>query len=178
MNRKQHTTLSPEGPRERPLHTRKKSGGKKEENTLLQQQQQQQQQVDVYSTTSSPLERRDQIIRCATRRVSKKSVARKSPLRFEFSRNSLRGVSSPGMNQEEKRALERVIDRDLTDQERLKEVARQIERARVLPVASLYARHKLEVLAKAKSLLEQRISTQGIVDGDELNRLLEELSIQ
>ena len=176
MNRKQHTTLSPEGPRERPLHTRKKSGGKKEENTLLQQQQQ---QVDVYSTTSSPLERRDQIIRCATRRVSKKSVARKSPLRFEFSRNSLRGVSSPGMNQEEKRALERVIDRDLTDQERLKEVARQIERARVLPVASLYARHKLEVLAKAKSLLEQRISTQGIVvNGDELNRLLEELSIQ
>ena len=170
MNRKQNTTTaSPGGSRERALKDRRKvflSEGRKE--------------IEIVEHQYCSPERRDQIIRCATRRVSKKSVARKSPLRFEYSRNSLRGISSPGINQEEKKALQRVIDRDLTDQERLKEVTRQIERARVLPKASSYARHKLQVLEKAKSLLEQRISkvgSQEIVDGGELNRLLEELSI-
>lgn len=169
MNRKQNTIASSGCPRERTRRERRKTflGEARKEAEVLEQE------------YCSP-ERRDHIIRCATRRVSKKSVARKSPLRFEYSRNSLRGLHSPGINQDEKKALQRVIDRDLTDQERLKEVTRQIERARVLPKASSYARHKLQVLEKAKSLLEQRISSQGSQetgDGDELNRLLEELSI-
>lgn len=144
----------------------------------IEQQQLQQQHCTVRRITRS-IESTNHIIRCATRRVSKKSVARKSPLRFEYSRNSPRVDT-----REEKRALFRVIDRDLTDQERLREVNRQIERARVLPKASSYARHKLQVLEKAKSLLEQRIGREGsccatTIDGDEqLNRLLEELSIE
>ena len=119
---------------------------------------------------------RIQSIRRVTRHVSKKSVARKSPLRFEYSRKSFHVK----INQEDKKALRKVIDHELTDQERLREVFRQIERTKALPKASAYARHKLQVLEKARSLLEKRISSDAHVDteGDELNRLLQELSIK
>lgn len=169
MNRKQHTDTSSEDTQGRLVL----QGGVK---TFVSERN----EGNVLQRCYCSPERRDHIIRCMTKRVSKKSVAKKSPLRFEYSRNTFRGRSSPRIPQEEKRALQRVIDRDLTDQERLKEVSRQIERAKALPKASSYARHKRQVLEKAKSLLEQRILQQGEVrdvDGNELNRLLEELSI-
>jgi hypothetical protein len=77
-----------------------------------------------------------------------------------------------------------VISRDLTHQERLKEVLAQIDRARALPKRSKYAIHKLAILGKAKQLLEEKIENidsrgnLGVQDADgELETLLRELRI-
>ncbi|KAI8106535.1 hypothetical protein M9435_001078 [Picochlorum sp. BPE23] len=112
-------------------------------------------------------------IRRATRRVSKKSVARKSPLKFEYSKNLNRNC----VKEEEKSGLRRVIDEGLTDRERLNEVVKQIERVRVLPKSSAYARHKLQVLNKVKELLEARIEHGGSQNEEELSTLLTMLSL-
>jgi len=98
----------------------------------------------------------------------------KSPLRFT---NKYRKTPR-SIDVSEKRALRRVIARDLTDRERLNEVLAQIDRTRALPKASKYAVHKLAVLGKAKQLLEEKIEKRGVQDaGGELETLLSELRI-
>lgn len=117
-------------------------------------------------------------IKRLTKRVSKKNLAksRQSPLR-RSSRKSTPGekgqqnkglvlLKSPswkkgreslcGVDEEDKRSLRRAVDASLSDKERLKEVDRQLERTSKLPASSAYARHKINVLKKAKSLLEAR----------------------
>lgn len=78
-----------------------------------------------------------------------------------------------------------MIARDLTDQDRLKEVLDQIHRTATLPKTSKYAKHKLQILGKAKQLLEEKIEKrehlqrgQDGKDTDvELEILLKELRI-
>ncbi|MEO2193715.1 MAG: hypothetical protein ABGY24_14815 [bacterium] len=75
-----------------------------------------------------------------------------------------------------------MIARDLTDQDRLKEVLAQIVKTRALPKASKYARHKLQILGKAKQLLEEKLNQReqaegGNAAGGELETLLRELRI-
>jgi hypothetical protein len=138
-----------------------------------------------------------------TKYTSKKNLQAKSPLRFT---NKYRKTPNKTVDVSEKRvrapfptsvvllrmhsrahslrrsgtlqALRRVICRDLTLQERLQEVLAQIDRTQALPKTSKYARHKLEILGKAKTLLEQKIGSQapGNAD-DELETLLRELRI-
>ena len=114
-----------------------------------------------------------EFIRRATRRVSKKSVARKSPLKFEYSKNLNRNC----VKEEEKRGLRRVIDEGLTDRERLNEVVKQIDRVGALPKNSAYARHKLQVLNKVKELLQARIEHGASQNEEELSTLLTMLSL-
>ena len=100
----------------------------------------------------SPVVTREAIKR-VTKRVSKKSVAKvhRSPLRFSPGKISRRdGI------QEDRKSLLRVVNAELSDEERLREVERQIEKTMKLPVASAYARHKLNVLRKAQMLLGTR----------------------
>lgn len=117
-------------------------------------------------------------IKRLTKRVSKKNLvkSRQSPLR-RSSRKSTQGdreridkgwtgLKSPSwkkgreslgtVGEEEKQSLRRAVDASLSDKERLREVDRQLERTAKLPASSAYARHKLNVLKKAKCLLEAR----------------------
>lgn len=116
-----------------------------------------------------------------TRKNKKKNLGQaKSPLRFT---NTYRKTPASIDSVSEKRALRRVIARDLTDRERLKEVLAQIERTRALPKTSAYAKHKLAILGKAKELLEEKIEKRGGERaghggcGSELETLLRELRI-
>lgn len=64
----------------------------------------------------------------------------------------------------------------------MKEVLAQIVKARALPKTSKYARHKLQILGKAKQLLEEKIDQRvlperGHAAGGELETLLRELRI-
>ncbi len=75
-----------------------------------------------------------------------------------------------------------MIARDLTDQDRLKEVLAQIVKTRALPKTSKYAKHKLQILGKAKQLLEEKIDQReqaegGHAAGGQLETLLRELRI-